>query len=107
MNGPGCVKAFGRDRPVTTLLPFTDRKNRAVRILDVVGKFARLSVIPDVTGHAVDGRMGPCGQRGVAHDGFCIGVLVVRVREHGTIIQQVTETSLTETILTASQEVRA
>ena len=98
---------MGRIDLVTLLLPFTDRKNRAVRVFDVVGKFARLSVIPDVTGHAVDGRMGPCGQRGVAHDGFCIGVLVVRVREHGTIIQQVTEASLTETITTTGQEVRA
>ena len=69
-----------------------------LRVLDVVTQIAAFPVIPDVADHAVIGGERACGQSYVAHDGLGIRVLVMRICEYNTGIQQVLEAAFAETI---------
>jgi hypothetical protein len=51
--------------------------------------------------------MGPGGQRCMPYDGFSIGMLVMRIREYGSVFQQVPKTTFTQTVFDARQQIRA
>ena len=88
-----------------TLLLIAHREDGAFGILNVVSQLTRFSVIPDIAGHAVNRRMSAGGQCRVAYNGLGIGMLIVRVCKHSTVIQQVTKATLTKLPLATCEKI--
>ena len=79
--------------------PFAE--HRVARIFDVVGQLAADLVQPNISDHAMDGRVRPGGKRRMADDGFRVGMAVVAVAIDGAAIEEVAKAPFAEAIVVA------